>query len=333
MSHKLLLADDSVTIQRVIELTFADEDIEVIAVGDGARAIQRIRDDRPDIVLADVDMPELDGFAVASFVKSDPELAHIRVILLTGAFEPVDEARVRAVGCDGVLAKPFEPQLLIARVRELLAGSTARPTTAASTTPGEPGSSTRQTRWEGVEQASAATSPLAGRPPVKEPGDAGRDHGPQGATPEDGGEDAQPVSLDEYFDQLDAAFASHGFAVDENEAGAAPPRGPVRAPFAADASAFGLAATDPHRQPALVPAVAPPLAVTFSALLAAEQGESAVPSQIPFFSVEAIVDEVTRRVIERMAESGVREQVADIVSRVADRLVREEIERVKASIK
>ena len=122
MAHKLLLADDSVTIQRVIELTFADEDIQVVAVGDGKKAIASIQADRPDIVLADVGMPERDGYEVAAFIKTNSELAHIPVLLLTGAFEPIDEARARAVGCDGVLVKPFEPQMVINRVKDLLAG-------------------------------------------------------------------------------------------------------------------------------------------------------------------------------------------------------------------
>ena len=129
MPHKLLLADDSVTIQRVIELTFADEDIHVTVVGDGRQAIERMRADRPDIVLADVGMPERDGYEVAAFIKGDPQLAHIPVILLTGAFEPLDEDRARLVGCDGVLVKPFEPQMVINRVRELLSGR--RPVAAA----------------------------------------------------------------------------------------------------------------------------------------------------------------------------------------------------------
>ena len=73
-------------------------------------------------MLADVGMPERDGYEVAAFIKGDPELAHIPVLLLTGAFEPIDEARARAVGCDGVLVKPFEPQMVISRVRDLLAG-------------------------------------------------------------------------------------------------------------------------------------------------------------------------------------------------------------------
>src|SRR3954465_15717823 len=136
MSHKLLLADDSVTIQRVIELTFADEDIQVSAVGDGKKAIAAIEADRPDIVLADVGMPERDGYEVASFIKTNNELAHIPVLLLTGAFEPIDEAPAgagggggriakspaRGVGWDGVRVNPCEPQMVINRVKDLLAG-------------------------------------------------------------------------------------------------------------------------------------------------------------------------------------------------------------------
>jgi len=119
--HTLLLADDSVTIQRVIELTFADENVRVVAVSDGDQAIARLNEQPPDIVLADVGMPGKNGYEVARYVKSQPGLAHIPVLLLTGAFEPIDQVRADDAGCDGVLAKPFEPQIVISRVKELLA--------------------------------------------------------------------------------------------------------------------------------------------------------------------------------------------------------------------
>jgi CheY-like chemotaxis protein len=122
MTSTLLLADDSVTIRRVIELTFANEDIRVITAGDGETAIQRIDAESPDIVLADVAMPKLDGYAVSAHVKNAPRLRSIPVLLLTGAFDPIDEDKARACGCDGILVKPFEPQQLIGRVKELLAG-------------------------------------------------------------------------------------------------------------------------------------------------------------------------------------------------------------------
>src|SRR5438093_13357024 len=117
----LLLADDSVTIQRVIEMTFADEDIKVVAVSDGDQAIEKLVASPPDIVLADIGMPGKNGYEVAQYIRQTPKLSHIPVVLLTGAFEPVDQARAPEAGCDGVLAKPFEPQLVIGRVKELLA--------------------------------------------------------------------------------------------------------------------------------------------------------------------------------------------------------------------
>src|SRR6188768_2082806 len=123
MSKKLLLADDSVTIQRVVELTFSGEDVQVVTVGDGEQAIARIPIERPDIVLADIGMPKRSGYDVSAFVKGRPDLSHIPVLLLAGAFEPVDDARAQQVKCDGVLVKPFEPQQVVARVRELVNGS------------------------------------------------------------------------------------------------------------------------------------------------------------------------------------------------------------------
>src|SRR2546430_10091510 len=86
--HTLLLADDSVTIQRVIELTFADEDVKVVAVSDGDQAIQRLDSAPPDIVLADIGMPGKNGYEVGQYDKRSPHLAHIHVVLQTSSYEP-----------------------------------------------------------------------------------------------------------------------------------------------------------------------------------------------------------------------------------------------------
>src|SRR5262245_47801369 len=120
MGKKILLADDSITIQKVIELTFSDEDFDVVTVGNGRLAIERVQEVRPDVVLCDIIMPEKDGYEVCEFVKKTPGLSNIPVLLLTGAFEPFDQDRAGRVGCDGFLAKPFEPQTLIAKVKDLL---------------------------------------------------------------------------------------------------------------------------------------------------------------------------------------------------------------------
>ena len=93
MPYTLLLADASSTIQRIVELTFASEDIAVVAFSDGEHAIASLDRSVPDIVLADVGMPGRSGYDVSRYIKNSPPLAHIPVLLLTGAFEPVDQAR------------------------------------------------------------------------------------------------------------------------------------------------------------------------------------------------------------------------------------------------
>jgi CheY-like chemotaxis protein len=120
MAKKILLADDSITIQKVVELTFSDGDYEVTAVNNGAKAIQKLSEMRPDIILSDIIMPEKNGYEVCEFVKSHPEFRTIPVVLLTGTFEPFDPDRADKAGCDAVVTKPFESQSLIHKVEELI---------------------------------------------------------------------------------------------------------------------------------------------------------------------------------------------------------------------
>jgi CheY-like chemotaxis protein len=118
--RKLLLADDSATIQKVIDLTFADEGVRVLAVSSGQEALDQILDFAPDIVLADVFMPSPDGYEVCRYVKTNEQLKHIPVVLLVGSFEPFDEAEARRVGADDILTKPFSSiRRLIDRVGAL----------------------------------------------------------------------------------------------------------------------------------------------------------------------------------------------------------------------
>ena len=130
MSKKILLADDSITIQKVIELTFSDEDFDVVTVGNGRLALEKLPEVKPDIVLCDIIMPEKDGYEVCEQIKSSSTFSHVPVLLLTGAFEPFDQERATQVRSDGFLAKPFEPETLIAKVKDLL--SRAGPATDAA---------------------------------------------------------------------------------------------------------------------------------------------------------------------------------------------------------
>ncbi len=120
MAIKILLADDSLTIQKVVELTFSDAQTRLMAVGSGDRAVQALDDFAPDIVLADVVMPGLTGYDVCDAVKQRPGGAFIPVVLLTGTFEPFDRARAERVGSDAIVTKPFDSHALQGLVRELV---------------------------------------------------------------------------------------------------------------------------------------------------------------------------------------------------------------------
>ena len=105
----ILVADDNTNIQKMVSLAFEDRGITVVAVGNGEAAVRRIPDLNPDLVLADIFMPVRNGYEVCEFVKKDERFAHVPVILLVGAFDPLDEKEARRVGADGVLKKPFVP--------------------------------------------------------------------------------------------------------------------------------------------------------------------------------------------------------------------------------
>jgi len=119
---KILVADDNSNIQKMVGLALKDQGIDVVAVGNGEAAVRKISDIRPDLVLADVFMPVRNGYEVCQYVKTDSALSHIPVILLVGAFDPLDEQEAQRVGADGVLKKPFvPPDPLISMVKSALA--------------------------------------------------------------------------------------------------------------------------------------------------------------------------------------------------------------------
>ena len=121
MRKKLLLADDSITIQKVVELTFPSDEFEVVTAGNGRIAIEKAAAFMPDIVLCDVIMPQLDGYHVCEALRGMPGLEQVPILLLNGAFEPYDAEKARSVGALGNVSKPFDPPALVARVKEILA--------------------------------------------------------------------------------------------------------------------------------------------------------------------------------------------------------------------
>jgi CheY-like chemotaxis protein len=118
---RILVADDNANIQKMVVLAFQERGVEVVTVGNGEAAVRKLPEANPDLVLADVFMPVRNGYEVCEFIKKDTRFAHIPVILLVGAFDPLDEKEARRVGADGVLKKPFvPPDPLIAMVMSAL---------------------------------------------------------------------------------------------------------------------------------------------------------------------------------------------------------------------
>jgi len=118
MPKTLLLADDSVTIQKVVNISFASEDVTLITVDNGDDAVTRAEETRPDVILADVVMPGPSGYELCKRVKALG--AGIPVVLLSSTFEPYDADLAAECGADRHLLKPFESGTLADTVRELL---------------------------------------------------------------------------------------------------------------------------------------------------------------------------------------------------------------------
>ena len=142
---RILIVEDSVTMRRVMEMTFAGEDAELLAVESGELALQHGRDFGPDVAFIDASLPGIDGYEVTRAMKSDPQLAGTSVILMASQHRPLDEARASEVGADGHILKPFDTQEAIDKATELADQAealyeapsipVARPATAATAPP------------------------------------------------------------------------------------------------------------------------------------------------------------------------------------------------------
>jgi CheY-like chemotaxis protein len=341
----VLLADDSLTIQRVVSLTFADQPVRVVVAKDGQDAINRMESERPDLVLADTNMPCVDGYELARWVRGQPHLNTVPVLLLAGVTDPVDEQRLHDSGANGVLEKPFEPSHVISRVKELL-GLKGAPPAAAGRLVTSP------------DVRSAPVPPPARRPgsspshPVA-PGDRPTPPAESAARQKAGAAQdaapavspfraAQPVAPE----QPAAASERSASELDTFDMAAHPgdisswfaPETPVKPRVAALAEELGLRGSDypaaasespasrvtDSRASASAGAAARPgsmssAADVFESLLAAEQGVSGGPVlvQAPPELTPAVLDDLSDRIADRLRPD-LQSMGADVRSAVAD---------------
>ncbi|MGK7344990.1 MAG: response regulator [Candidatus Nitrospinota bacterium M3_3B_026] len=117
---RVLIADDSATIQKVFELAFEKEDIDVILSGSGREALERAAELKPDVVIADVSMPDMDGFELCRALKERQETADVPVYLLSSALDDFDEEKAREAGAAGRFEKPFRSEDMVSQVMAVI---------------------------------------------------------------------------------------------------------------------------------------------------------------------------------------------------------------------
>lgn len=138
MGSKVLLADDSVTIQKVVGIIFANEGYELTVVDNGDAAVRKAAEIKPDVILVDALMPGKNGYEVCRDVRQNPAIAHTAILLMTGAFEVVDEEKNRQSGADEFITKPFESQTLIEATNRMIALTAQRASAPAPSAPPMP---------------------------------------------------------------------------------------------------------------------------------------------------------------------------------------------------
>ena len=161
MPVKILLADKSITIQKVVEMLFSGRDYEVVCVSDGEAALNEAARVAPDVVLADVDLPRVDGYTFAARLKQKPQFAQTPVILMMSRDDVYDSARGKQAGIIDNIAKPFESQELIGKVKKALSSAPPQhtepaPGRAAETPPPAPAARTAMTPAAKPQQAAPA---------------------------------------------------------------------------------------------------------------------------------------------------------------------------------
>ena len=119
---RVLVCDDAEEIRQLIRINLELEGYEVVEAGDGQVALEILQDTTkplPDVITLDALMPRRDGWWAVSMIRADPRLAHIPIVMVTASVQPHDRAQAERVALDGFVAKPFEPDELLALIGAL----------------------------------------------------------------------------------------------------------------------------------------------------------------------------------------------------------------------
>ncbi|HEV8241130.1 MAG TPA: response regulator [Thermoanaerobaculia bacterium] len=307
MSKRILLADDSVTIQKVVELTFMDEDFEVRAVSNGDDAVAALDQVQPDLVIADVHMPGANGYEVCRRVKQ--QRPRTPVLLLVGTFEPFDANEANRAGADSYLKKPFDSQELLQRAHDLIAAGQG-PAGSIATTPAD-----EMELWQpqdaGLDETGDVYAAGARGAAEDEP------VGPLGhEVPDEMVLEASP-----WTEAEEGPGASHPSAAPAAQPAPAPQPAPAASSFGATFAAGGTAAAasaaapPPPASPASGPAATAPASVAANGSLS-----------------DADVDRIARRVVELLGDQLVREVAWEVVPDMAELVIKDRLRELERQL-
>jgi len=122
MAYRLIVADDSPSIQRVIKMAFPETEFEIFSFADGREVMKSISEIKPDAILLNLSLPHKDGYEVGSYLKSKEQFSQTPLILLKGAFEPLDKERIASIDYDELIHEPFDSEGLVQMVRSIIEG-------------------------------------------------------------------------------------------------------------------------------------------------------------------------------------------------------------------
>ena len=120
MTRRILVVEDTEDNRRIIRDLLTSFDYELLEAADGAEGVAMAQAHRPDLILMDIQLPVMDGYEATRRIRAIPELAQVPIVAVTSYALSGDEAKTRAAGCDGYVAKPFSPRQLLAKIREFL---------------------------------------------------------------------------------------------------------------------------------------------------------------------------------------------------------------------
>ena len=322
---KLLLADDSITIRKVVELTFAEEGVDVFAVGDGVAAMQKFIEVQPDIVLVDVNMPDPDGYHICEMIKQDESTKDIPVLLLVGSFEPFDQTEAERVGADGFLTKPFQSvRELVGKVSELLGGENGF----------APPADTADIETLYIDSVSETYRAPDGTADTFL-GDTGMDDDLIEASYMEGAAEPEPVmavadaSLDETMQGYDWSAEPTAESADEPADEPTPVNGGFESEWPGDVEQADVALDSPI-QYERVDDFEDTLETEEAAETQVDSFEVAEPIDAPsdpYEPSEEFINLITRRVVEKLSDKVIREIAREAVPRIAEKLIREALDQ------